>query len=90
MAVRERGRKIMARIKGIERDEATDEVRAIFEEQERGFGFVLNTALIYGLRPTIQKGVQALAEGIRDSGLIDPELRHLLCVKAASINGCPF
>ncbi len=80
----------MARIKGIERDEATDEVRAIFEEQEGRYGFVLNTALIYGLRPTIQKGVQALAEGIRDSGLIDPELRHLLCVKAASINGCPF
>ncbi len=80
----------MARIKGIERDGATDEVRAIFEEQEGHYGFVLNTALVYGLRPTIQKGVQALAEGIRDSGLIDLELRHLLCVKAASINGCPF
>ena len=90
MAVREGGLKIMARIKGIERDKATDEMRAIFEEQEGRYGFVLNTAPIYGLRPTIQKGVQALAEGIRDSGLIGPELRHLLCVKAASINGCPF
>jgi hypothetical protein len=51
---------------------------------------VLNTAPIYGLRPTIQKGVQALAEGIVASGLIDPQLRHLVCMKAASINGCPY
>ncbi len=80
----------MARIKGITRNEASDDVRAVFEEQERRFGSVLNTAPVYALRPTIQKGVQALSEGIRDSGLIDPELRHLLCVKAASINGCPY
>lgn len=80
----------MARIKGVTKEEATDEVRAIFEEQERRYGFVSNTARVYALRPTIQKGVQALAHGILASGLIDGELRHLLCVKTANINGCPF
>jgi hypothetical protein len=45
---------------------------------------------VYALRPTIQRGVQALAQGIQDSGLISPELKHLLCVKTANINGCPF
>ena len=80
----------MARIKEITRNEVSNDSRAVFEEQERRYGSVLNTAPVYALRPTIQKGVQALAEGIRDSGLIDPELRHLLCVKAASINGCPY
>lgn len=80
----------MARIKGVTKDEASEEVRVIFAEQEKRYGAVLNTAWVYALRPTIQKGVQALAEGIRASGLIEPETRHLVCLKAASINGCPY
>lgn len=80
----------MARIKGVTKEQAPEEVRAVFEAQEKRFGFVTNTAWVYGLRPTIQKGVQALAEGILASGLIDAGLRHLLCVKTANINGCPF
>ena len=80
----------MARIKGITKDEASAEARAIFEEQEKRYGFVSNTARVYALRPTIQQGVQALAAGIQASGLIDAELRHLVCVKTANINGCPF
>lgn len=80
----------MARIKGVAKEEAPEEVRAIFEEQEKRYGFVSNTARVYALRPTIQQGVQALAQGIVASGLIEPDLRHLLCVKTANINGCPF
>lgn len=80
----------MLRIKGMAKEEAPEEVRRIFEEQEKRYGSILNTARVYGLRPTIQKGVQALQEGILASGLIQPDLRHLLCMKAASINGCPY
>jgi hypothetical protein len=80
----------MLRIKGITEDGAPEDVRKIFEEQEKQYGAVLNTAKVYALRPTIQKGVQALQQGILASGLISGELRHLLCMKAASINGCPY
>ncbi len=80
----------MARIRGVAKNEAPDEVRTIFEEQEKRYGFVTNTAQVYALRPTIQKGVGGLAEGIRASGLIEPVLLHLVCVKTASINGCPY
>ena len=80
----------MLRIKGITRDEAPEDVRKIFAEQEEQYGSILNTAKVYGLRPMIQKGVQALQQGILASGLISGELRHLLCMKAASINGCPY
>lgn len=80
----------MARIRGVTKEEATGETRAIFEEQEKRYGCVLNTARIYALRPTIYEGVQALSKGIQDSGLIEPELRHLVCVKTAGINGCPY
>ncbi|HEV8341464.1 MAG TPA: carboxymuconolactone decarboxylase family protein [Candidatus Binatia bacterium] len=80
----------MARIRGVTKEESPEEVQSVFQKQEQQYGAVLNTAPIYGLRPTIQKGVQALAEGIVASGLIDPQLRHLVCMKAASINGCPY
>ena len=80
----------MLRIKGLTKDEASEETRKICEEQEQHYGSILNTAKVYGLRPTIQKGVQALQAGILASGLISADLRHLLCMKAASINGCPY
>jgi hypothetical protein len=80
----------MLRIQGVNKEQASDETRRIFEDQEKQYGSVLNTAKVYGLRPTIQKGVQALQAGIVASGLISGELRHLLCMKAASINGCPY
>ena len=80
----------MLRIEGISKDQASEETRRIFEEQEKQYGSILNTAKVYGLRPTIQKGVQALQAGILASGLVSGELRHLLCMKAASINGCPY
>ena len=80
----------MARIKGVTEGETNDEVRQIFEEQKKRHGFVSNTAQKFPIRPTIQKGVQALARGIQESGLIAPELRHMVCVKTAHINGCPY
>ena len=80
----------MARIKGATESETNDDVRQIFEEQKKRFGFVSNTAQIFALRPTIQKGVQALAHGIQESGLVSPELKNLVCVRTAQINGCPY
>lgn len=80
----------MARIKGVTEGEASDEVQQIFAEQKRRHGFVSNTAQVSAVRPTIQKGVQALAKGIQESGLISAELRNLVCVRTAQINGCPY
>jgi hypothetical protein len=80
----------MARIKGVTESEANDEVRELFEQQKKRHGFVSNAAQVSALRPTIQKGVQALAQGIQESGLIAPELRNLVCVRTANINGCPY
>jgi hypothetical protein len=80
----------MLRINGMSKEAASEDTRKIFEEQEKQYGSILSTAKVYGMRPTIQKGVQALQAGILESGLIAGDLRHLLCMKAASINGCPY
>src|SRR5688500_19537249 len=75
----------MARIKGITDSEAGAEVRQIFDEQKKRHGFVSNAAQVSAVRPTIQKGVQALAQGIQESGLLAQELRNLVCVRTATI-----
>lgn len=80
----------MARIKGITESDANDDVRQIFEAQKKRHGFVPNAAQVSAIRPTIYKGVQALAQGIQESGLIAQELRNLVCVRTAHINGCPY
>ena len=80
----------MARINGSEVEKVPADLQDFFKEQEKRYGSVLTTARVYALRPTIFKGVQALAQGIQASGLVAPELRHLVCFKVASLNGCPY
>ena len=80
----------MARIKGIAESDASDDVRKIFEEQKKRRGFITNAVQVSAVRPTIYNGVQALAQGIQESGLIAQELRNLVCVRTAHINGCPY
>ncbi|MCH7735965.1 MAG: hypothetical protein IH872_01040 [Chloroflexi bacterium] len=80
----------MARIHGITEEEATPEVRELFQRQRSIFGEVLNTTPIFALRPTIMAGSIALAAGIDASGLIGPSLKYLVYTKTAWINGCPF
>jgi len=45
----------MLRIKGASKEDASEEARKVFEEQEKQYGSILNTAKVYGLRPSIQK-----------------------------------
>ena len=80
----------MARIKGITESDASDELRTIIEEQKQRHGFISNAVQVSAVRPTIYKGVQALAQGIQQSALIPQDLRNLVCVRTANINGCPY
>ena len=80
----------MARIRGVTKDLAAPEVRELFENQEKLYGKPLNPAAVYALRPSIWLGTQALASGIRESGLLEPSLKHLVSLRTALINGCAF
>ena len=80
----------MARVNVITEQEATQEVKALFQRQRELFGDVLNTTPIFALRPTIMAGSTALAAGIDASGLIEPPLKYLVYTKTAWINRCPF
>ena len=67
----------MARVNVITEQEATQEVKALFQRQRD----VLNTTPIFALRPTIMAGSTALDAGIDASGQIKPPLKYLVYTK---------
>ena len=75
----------MARVIGITEQEATPEIKELFQRQRKMFGDVLNTTPVFALRPTILAGSTALAAGIDTSGLIEPPLKYLVYTKTAWI-----
>jgi hypothetical protein len=65
-------------------------VKKIIEEQKKRRGLISNAVQVSAVRPTIYNGVQALAQGIQQSGLIPQQLRNLVCVRTSHINGWPY
>lgn len=80
----------MARINGIDPNEADGYARKIFEAQTKKWGGPLLNHLIYARRPTIFRGVRGMWTGIEGSGLIDGKLQALVNRRIASLNGCEF
>ena len=80
----------MARVHALTREEASADVRSLYDGNLKAFGQILNTTGIWAYRPTIQLGVKALADGIQGSALISDKLRCLLNVRIASQLGCGF
>lgn len=80
----------MARIPGARKEDLPDDIQHMWETQERSEGVVRPNLPVYSLRPAIYRGHRALATGIEESGLIPAELKHLVALRAALINGCPF
>ena len=80
----------MNRVRALAREEASADVRPLYDANLKAFGQILNSTPIWAYRPTIQLGVKALADGIQASALISDKLRCLLNVRIASQVGCGF
>ena len=80
----------MARIDGVNPDEADGYARQVFAAQAKKWGAPLLNHLVYARRPTIFRGARGMWTGIESSGLIDPRLQALLNRRVASLNGCEF
>ena len=74
----------MPRISGAMKSAVPEDIRVVYEEQERSRGMPSPGTPIYGLRPSIFRGHRALAAGIDESGLLEPDIRRLATLRAAS------
>jgi len=80
----------MARIEGIDPEQADPASKAAFAAQTDKWGAPLVAHLLYARRPAIYRGVRALWSGLDQSGLLDPALVALVNRRVAAINGCVF
>ncbi len=80
----------MARIGGVNPEQADRYAQKIFAAQTKTWGAPLLNHLIYARRPSIFRSARAMWTGIDASGLIDPALRSLINRRVAALNRCEF
>ena len=80
----------MPRVSEIESDGGEPTLQPIFAKDAELFGGPLNPTKIYAHRPPVLKATKDMAEAIERGGLIESQLRSLVYLKVAVLNGCPF
>ena len=80
----------MPRVSEIDSDRGEPTLRPIFAKDHELFGRPLNPTKIYAHRPPVLKAMKDMAEAIERGGLIESQLRSLVYLKVAVLNGCPF
>ena len=80
----------MARIEGVDPDQAEGPIAAVFRAQTERWGAPLANHLLYARRPSIFRGARAMWGGLDQSGLLDPGLVALVNRRVAIINRCEF
>lgn len=80
----------MARLNGVQDNEAGLFVRLAFGYIRRKYGLVMQSARIAALNPRLLKAVSAMERGQQALRSIDPALVALAEIKVATLIGCPF
>lgn len=80
----------MPRVREIETDGGNPVLREVFARECEVYGRLLNTTKVYAHCPPILKAAKDLSAAVEQSGLLDPQLRALVSLRVALINGCPF
>jgi hypothetical protein len=80
----------VARIEGVNPEQAEKRIRAVLEAQAKKWGGPLLNHLVYARRPSIFQGARGMWGGLDASGLIGPALTALVNRRVAYLNGCEF
>ena len=72
------------------KDDVEGEVRTVLETSERWLGKPAIGAGIQAYAPPILEASRVLGAAPAKSGLLSPQLRTLVCLRAAQMVGCPF
>lgn len=80
----------MPRVREVESDGGNPILREVFVKDRELYGGLLNTTKVYAHCPPIVAAVKQLGAAVERSGLLAPDLRALVCLRVALLNGCPF
>jgi hypothetical protein len=82
--------KNMARIRPLTKDEVSGDLRDVLAAGERWLGQPVISSGIQAYAPPILEASRRLGAAPEKSGLLDAQLRTLVCLRAAELVGCPF
>ncbi len=80
----------MPRVRQIEEPGDDPILKDVFAKEQDAFGYVLNPTKIQAHTPGIMKAAKQLSAAVEKSGLLAAQLRSLVYLRVALINGCPF
>ena len=80
----------MPRVREIENDGGDAILQEVFAKEREAFGRLFNTTKVLAHCPPILEAAKNVSAAIERSGLLDPQLRALVYLRVALINGCPF
>ena len=80
----------MPRVSEIESDRGDPVLQEVFAKEREAFGGLFNTTKVLAHCPPILQAAKNLSAAVERSGLLAPQLRALVYLRVALINGCPF
>lgn len=80
----------MARIRPLTKEDVSGKLHEILAGSERWLGQPATSTGIQAYAPAILDASRRLGAAPAQSGLLNAQLRSLVCLRAAEIVGCPF
>ena len=80
----------MERIRPLSREEAHPDIQSFYDQDLKRFGLVLNPTGVFAYRPPIMAAVRQLNRSFSKEPTLPGGLRALICVRIATLVGCPF
>lgn len=75
-------------INPIERENATDEIRALYDQIEQSGGKASRFYRLLGHRPEALRAILALSEAVMDAGALPSRIKNLAFIRTSALNGC--
>ena len=80
----------MPRVREITEEGDDPLLKEIFAKEREAFGDLLNPTKVMAHCPPIMVAAKRLSAAVEKSNLLPAQLRALLYLRVATINGCPF
>jgi alkylhydroperoxidase family enzyme len=80
----------MSRIQGVEPENASPEVRALYDKFEAADFQILNVIKMFANNEHFLAGMFAFASGIYFHGKLSPRYRELAYLRASQLNSCHY
>ena len=80
----------MARISYVEKEDASEEVKKIYEQLEKNIGLVPNIVKAMANSPIMFKGFMPFLSAVLGTSEVDAPLKELAIITTSKINGCSY